>query len=1111
MNLSKKNLLLISGIVLMVTIVITSSSLKLTAFATKKIDNDISIPSIKSGEEKVYLYNKYSNNSGIIVSTPTRISCNWKPDREDDGWKECEAIFEIDDKTKVNKILTSPEIALNFKDEEEIKNIEITYSQDFEVVEESYPSSTKEAVTQDAKEENQNKKGQTTKQERIKNFKEKLSTNEEKAKTITKHENIKFEKREFFDFSTAPIIENISSTKPSKLISVEQKNKTTSNTTVAIENKTTSNTTVAIENKTNKTKDVILKVNLSQPEVESNLSIMGNVIKMINPSEDFSLKINKPFAIKITFEIPKYNSNTFNFSISDKNFKATIDPDISGCGTLSTENAIYSLTQNLESIGACLAVTANNITIDCQGHSIRYSSSGSPAYGVYSTASSTKVRNCAILSGDLNTKAGAGIYFSNADDGEIQNNTFTIDDIIQEAILLENSARTSISNNELDISATASYGIYLDNSDSSTIINNDINSSVSADAIYMNSSDRTTITNNTLVTSGAISSTIFILSSLNSTITNNTLSTFERDSHGIYLEDSSYGDASGNNISTVENDAYGFFLIGNTDSNTFSENTIYTAGIESNGFSIVLQSNSNTFSRNNITASGGASCSVLLYRADANTFTSNSFQTLGEEGYGVWIYDSTNTTVHENTFNTFGADSPALILDIGTNSNIGENTLTTIESNGHGIEIDSFSNSNIFNSNQINTSGNAASGIFFLTNSINNYFQNSNIKTSGTNAYSVYVWGANNTFGLSNGILDSSTDLFIRTGVADGVWNFTNTTLSKNWSSSSNGTLNVKWNLDILTNYTNGTLIPNVDISAQDRTSSEKFSTLTSENGRIARQTLTEYTQTDPITITYYSNYSIQASLLGETLSQSINMSENKDLTFTFSSSTQESNTIESSSAGGSSGGATLCISEWECSEWEECINKKQLRICTDKNNCITPASTPETERECERSTEVWNMRDVLFDINLEILKNSDGTLSGAIGLINLGAPGEVAAHLDYKIKNSEGETIYEENEIVSVETQIEFIKELTLPDLPGDEYTWSVELTYEGQTEPARAQASFTIEETISPKNTWLIILALCSLGIIIRAAFFINKKRNERLTPREEGPTKIKYQPLP
>jgi hypothetical protein len=54
-----------------------------------------------------------------------------------------------------------------------------------------------------------------------------------------------------------------------------------------------------------------------------------------------------------------------------------------------------------------------------------------------------------------------------------------------------------------------------------------------------------------------------------------------------------------------------------------------------------------------------------------------------------------------------------------------------------------------------------------------------------------------------------------------------------------------------------------------------------------------------------------------------------------------------STSGGGSGGGSRSCVSNWECTEWSECINTYERRTCVDTNNCRTDDS-PETTRSCE-------------------------------------------------------------------------------------------------------------------------------------------------------------------
>jgi hypothetical protein len=41
------------------------------------------------------------------------------------------------------------------------------------------------------------------------------------------------------------------------------------------------------------------------------------------------------------------------------------------------------------------------------------------------------------------------------------------------------------------------------------------------------------------------------------------------------------------------------------------------------------------------------------------------------------------------------------------------------------------------------------------------------------------------------------------------------------------------------------------------------------------------------------------------------------------------------------------CTPNWKCGDWQECINKKQIRICIDQNKCNIDQNKPETQKDC--------------------------------------------------------------------------------------------------------------------------------------------------------------------
>jgi len=145
-----------------------------------------------------------------------------------------------------------------------------------------------------------------------------------------------------------------------------------------------------------------------------------------------------------------------------------------------------------------------------------------------------------------------------------------------------------------------------------------------------------------------------------------------------------------------------------------------------------------------------------------------------------------------------------------------------------------------------------------------------------------------------------------------------------------------------------------------------------------------------------------------------------------------------------------------------------------------------------ERNNE-QNKKETLFDINLNIIEDkihqSEQNLSVVVTLINLGIPGKVNANLHYRILGSSGEIVYEEEEVIPVETQIEFIKTIDTVGLMNGNYKLLVDLSYTGQTEPARAEAGFSIGEGfLFEHSSGIFLFALiCILSALIFSISFL------------------------
>lgn len=75
----------------------------------------------------------------------------------------------------------------------------------------------------------------------------------------------------------------------------------------------------------------------------------------------------------------------------------------------------------------------------------------------------------------------------------------------------------------------------------------------------------------------------------------------------------------------------------------------------------------------------------------------------------------------------------------------------------------------------------------------------------------------------------------------------------------------------------------------------------------------------------------------------------------------------------------TDCVSDWICSEWADCINGVQKRVCVDANKCNLEDSKPEVRKDCplpeapkEKSS--WNA--------ITGFVSGNGGLASGIGLI---------------------------------------------------------------------------------------------------------------------------------
>ncbi|MBI2449275.1 hypothetical protein HYV49_03175, partial [Candidatus Pacearchaeota archaeon] len=719
------------------------------------------IPSITANSEIAYYGHKYANYSNIIISVKKEISCEWKPDVIDDGWKNCEAVFDVENLNNIKPVISVPNLNFSFKNFT-LRNIVINFSNISVLYNETFINRTRQAIN--------------------------ITNGDGNNITIinTTETIIQFARRSYSNFTSVPL----------------------------------------------------------------------------------SINTSIPFAVKISFELPKYQQNSFNFTINRTGFSGFIDPDVSACGTLGVANSVYTLIQDVSSSGTCFTITADNITFNGNNSVINYNTGGSSGfYGIYIfQANNTFIKNFKDINlSSFPVSDSYAVYFLRARNGTLFNNSVTTRGNSSHIIVLTQSPNSRIEGNILRYRTgavecegecpvpLASYGILLNsNSHNVSIISNDLlteGDSTNGNGFYSIGILNLNITKNNLtigLSSDIQNEGIFLSAGTNSSIIySNNIYEKSTNADGIFLSNSHYNNITSNNVTSDL--GIGINLVSTDSNNIIFNNNITTASTSGHGIIIDTNSITNNISSNNITLTGGTTDGIRVTGAGNkyNIIENNFILARASSSVGIRISGSNNNTYTGNIINMLNINSPGLLFT-------GSSTNNTIRN------------------------------IYILTNG------------SGSNATSLSntIKEAHN-FTIVDSYLNSTNAFDFSVGrlIDGGEWNLTNVTgkssvLNVSWNTGGNGTLNLHWYLDAFANYTNGSVASNANISSWNVNNLYQFSQLTGANGRITRQTLLEYkrNETSGTNYTYYSNYTVNATSPNgaENLTQSWNMTTNRDLVFTF-------------------------------------------------------------------------------------------------------------------------------------------------------------------------------------------------------------------------------------
>lgn len=180
------------------------------------------------------------------------------------------------------------------------------------------------------------------------------------------------------------------------------------------------------------------------------------------------------FAVKILFEKRRWTEDSFDFKVSAGGEDIILDPDVSACGTLSTEGGQYTLTANLTNNSFdCITINANHISFNGNGFNITASGFSDAIYSQNKINITINNTNFYLCCDNTPTGIESGIHFSNVSNSTLYNNNIYITESEPSGargIWLESNSNSNyLLNNSFyewidGADGQFSYGIYLDNS-----------------------------------------------------------------------------------------------------------------------------------------------------------------------------------------------------------------------------------------------------------------------------------------------------------------------------------------------------------------------------------------------------------------------------------------------------------------------------------------------------------------------------------------------------------------------------------------------------------------------------------------------------------------------
>ncbi|HJX50576.1 MAG TPA: NosD domain-containing protein, partial [Candidatus Nanoarchaeia archaeon] len=218
-----------------------------------------------------------------------------------------------------------------------------------------------------------------------------------------------------------------------------------------------------------------LEINLTSLDIPAQDGDL--VVRLVYDGEEIESATREIYLTPEESEIlNETNETLYTLPVEEPRYTITSD-NVSNCGTLNIANNVYILNQSLTSSGTCIIIGADNITLDCDGHSITGTSTGN---GISNNGyDNITIKNCNI------SNFSTGIILTNA----VYNNTIfnnTLRNMGSYGVSLYVGGSVNVSNNISSNSFNNSAAsIYLSIAYGNVIKNNNISNTGIYDGITL--------------------------------------------------------------------------------------------------------------------------------------------------------------------------------------------------------------------------------------------------------------------------------------------------------------------------------------------------------------------------------------------------------------------------------------------------------------------------------------------------------------------------------------------------------------------------------------------------------------------------------------------------